>query len=810
MLKTQLEIEKENFNMSTIKVRNNLLKDIKSSRIGTTRGAPNILQYYKDALGDELYKATENEDNGKAVTRRVANQLIIALTPEVIAHYTVLEIINSSQKFRTLSSVVGSLAVHFKNEMRLLDARNDSHDSFRFMSITVRKRMHSRARQMSMAQQLITKYQNLPKEKSAKKYHTLALYAIEYLSLVAPRVKRGQFDTLFSIEISNARSKPIKSIHIKPWFLEYIKANIANGNLIPAINTPMVEKPIEWKSFRGGGYHSDFLKYNFISRGRRSDYTGVDMSNTYNAINKMQNTELRVNKRIYEVMKYSVDNNLGYGGMEIKREFNPIQFPFVGKRMNELDEEQLKVVKQWARHRENMRREETINKSKYMKVWRVISEAKRFLEYPRIYFAYYVDYRGRVYPKASALSPQGDKYTKSLLEFANGKQLNSADAVMFLAMQGANTWGNDKVSFKEKYHWVLDNEEMIGECASNPYADDAQWHNADDPWNFLAFCFEWSDFRADPLNFESRLSIAMDGSCNGLQHLSAMFLDEVGGKSVNLVDNKVKGDIYEDVKNLAISIIKNSGDPLGKKLLDNDCVTRKSCKKPVMTVPYSGTKMGTRGFIRDYMEDNNLYKYFTPDEISAALTLYTNSLWEAIESIIVKGREIMRFLSKSAPKIIKASDNGIITWTTPNGFKVVQRKPNIKKVQVTTMLGDFAGKRRSMVQMGYVTDIPNTRKHGSSISPNLIHSLDACHLQNTINSLPDGLSFNMIHDSYGTHASDSKALYEAIRRQFYDIYKNKDVLQKFIAQQPEFEVVNLPTFGNLDLSKVLNSEYFFA
>jgi DNA-directed RNA polymerase len=141
---------------------------------------------------------------------------------------------------------------------------------------------------------------------------------------------------------------------------------------------------------------------------------------------------------------------------------------------------------------------------------------------------------------------------------------------------------------------------------------------------------------------------------------------------------------------------------------------------------------------------------------------------------------------------------------------VVQRKPKVKDIQANTMLGEFCGNRRVMVQMRYNTEIPEPSKHGLSIAPNFIHSLDSCHLQNTINAMPDGVSFNMIHDSYGTHASDSRALYEAIRQQFYDIYKNKDVLQKFIEQQPEYELPELPEFGNLDLTEVLKSEYFFA
>tara|TARA_R110000851_G_scaffold1093_2_gene3809 strand:- start:2506 stop:3843 length:1338 start_codon:yes stop_codon:yes gene_type:complete len=445
-----------------------------------------------------------------------------------------------------------------------------------------------------------------------------------------------------------------------------------------------------------------------------------------------------------------------------------------------------------------------------MKMYRTLAEAKRFKDYENIYYAYYIDYRGRVYPKANALSPQGDKYSKALLEFSTGKEINTRDAEMFLTMHGANTFGEDKMSFDDKHNWVLNNHEAILSCAKNPLDNESLWHRADDPWNFLAFCFEWEEYSRLGSSFKSHLSIAMDGSCNGLQHLSAMFLDEVGGKSVNLTDNKTKGDIYSDVQELCIKLLTTRGTVIGKKLVEINAVTRNSCKKPVMTVPYAGTKMGTRDTVRLYLEDNMLLKHFSDDDRTEVITQYTDALWDAIESTIIKGRDIMMFLKKSAPLILAASDATTINWYTPNGFKVVQRKPNLKRIQANTLLGEFVGNRRAMVQLQYAMETPSSRKHGNSIAPNLIHSLDACHLQNTVLSLPEALSFNMIHDSYGTHASDSRAMYEAIRRQFYEIYKDNNVLQQFIADQPEFELPELPTNGDLDLTEVLRSEYFFA
>ena len=43
------------------------------------------------------------------------------------------------------------------------------------------------------------------------------------------------------------------------------------------------------------------------------------------------------------------------------------------------------------------------------------------------------------------------------------------------------------------------------------------------------------------------MPIALDGTCNGLQHYAAMLRDEVGGKAVNLVPSDKPSDVYGDV-----------------------------------------------------------------------------------------------------------------------------------------------------------------------------------------------------------------------------------------------------------------------
>jgi DNA-directed RNA polymerase len=809
-MKTQLEIERENFLISQEKMEREFYKSVKGGDLENIKGASQVLQHYKDALADELLIATEKAKNGAATPRRVANQVIEVLGAEIVAHYSIKVIISLTGNKNKYSNYVSRLSKLLEREFLLHKSKEDSRERFKYLATLLKRRTYSTEKKLQTAEILVKRYQKLDAASLRQKFNSTAIYCFEYLAQLKPEIRCVRFDSLFEIVKDKRKDNLQKYLVLKPWFKEYLLLNIKNGNLVPSYNTPMVEKPLPWTNLTDGGFYTVDSKYTLISRGKLKHYKGVDLSNTLNAVNRLQDTALQVNGKILEVMKYSIENNLGLGGLPVMEEVNYVEYPYEGRKFQELNDDEKKVVRAWARHKSSMHTQDVSNNSKYMKMLRVFSEAKRFKDYPEIYFAYFLDYRGRMYPKVNALSPQGDKYSKALLHFAKGKNIDSIDAEMFLAMHGSNTFGEDKISFKAKHSLILSMEDKILACASDPYSPDAIWHEADDPWNFLAFCFEWSEYRRLGKDFKSQLSIAMDGSCNGLQHLSAMLLDEVGGKSVNLTANESKGDIYDDVKEVTIKLLKVRNTEIGDKLVEIGAVTRSACKRPVMVVPYAGTQNGCREYVRQHLVENNLFSYFDPEIHGQVTNEFTKCLWDAIGLTILKGREVMNFLKKSAPRILAASAKNYIEWYTPNGFKVVQRKPKVKDIQANTMLGEFCGNRRVMVQMRYNTEIPEPSKHGLSIAPNFIHSLDSCHLQNTINAMPDGVSFNMIHDSYGTHASDSRALYEAIRQQFYDIYKNKDVLQKFIEQQPEYELPELPEFGNLDLTEVLKSEYFFA
>jgi len=181
-------------------------------------------------------------------------------------------------------------------------------------------------------------------------------------------------------------------------------------------------------------------------------------------------------------------------------------------------------------------------------VRQTLTVAEEFRGDRAIYYPHSVDFRGRLYPvPMTGLSPQGPDLDRGLLTFAQGKPLGTQEAADWLAIHGANTYGIDKVSFADRLEWVDQHREDILAVARDPLQPGplAFWSASPDKWQFLAFCFEWAGYLKDGLGYVSSLPVTVDGSCNGIQHFSAMLRDRAGGAAVNLVPGEKPADLYQ-------------------------------------------------------------------------------------------------------------------------------------------------------------------------------------------------------------------------------------------------------------------------
>jgi DNA-directed RNA polymerase len=167
--------------------------------------------------------------------------------------------------------------------------------------------------------------------------------------------------------------------------------------------------------------------------------------------------------------------------------------------------------------------------------------------------------------------------------FADAKPLGER-GLRWLKIHLANLTGFEKASFDERVQYTMDHLDDIYDSAKNPLDGKGWWLKADDAWQCLATCMELRNAleSPDPLQYESRLPIHQDGTCNGLQHYAALGGDVQGARQVNLDVTDRPSDVYTYVANMVeaeLSKAAEDGDKIA--IMMQGKVTRKVVKQTV-------------------------------------------------------------------------------------------------------------------------------------------------------------------------------------------------------------------------------------
>lgn len=601
-------------------------------------------------------------------------------------------------------------------------------------------------------------------------------------------------------------------------------------SLLSPLVPPMVVPPLPWSPGQRGGYRfalrNKFSLVRRVSKSSERRLKDADMPLVYEAVNAIQGTAWQINAPVLALVGELVDLGGGFAGIPRSTDDALPQQP-------EDIETNEDARKAWRSAAHAVRNRNYDRRIQAAEVDRVVSVARSFAAERALYFPHSLDFRGRVYPLASYLTPQGDDLSRSLLRFAEGKPVDEAGG-RWLAIHGANMMGvtpeGEKVSrmtLDQRVAWVIANRERIFEVADSPF-DTAWWVRADNPLQFFAFAVEWAAYlRATEQgeDYASSLPVYMDGTANGLQHFAALLRDPTSASAVNLVPNGCPQDIYQQVADAILKRLTTDAttDPLADLWLSLHrkvgLVDRKLAKRPTMTFGYGSRKFGFSRQIEHFLMDRTDFReikdHFTHDQspvFRPACTYLASVTWEALKSTAVAAHDTMAWLNKVAWGI--TAENRSIAWTVPaTGFPVYQGYFELRKKPIQTAL---AGRMVS-VKAAEPTAKVHRQKEANSISANAIHSLDAAALMlSVVRATEEGInSFGMIHDSYGAIPADCQMLSEILRDSFIRLYTDHDVLgslnDQFRGQWADPSECPLPPAqGSLDLEGIRRSDYFFC
>lgn len=641
----------------------------------------------------------------------------------------------------------------------------------------------------------------------------------------------GWFD--FSREPVKGKRRLRVVIRLRKEILDSLAVHNDALALLRPLHTPMVVPPLPWSPGIRGGYR-------FAIRDRHPLVTGASRENqrrialaqmpsVYAAINAIQETPWRINTALLGVVKEILALGGGFAGLPCSSDTPLPQRPTTPSSPEDADQ-------QWRRNTADIHRANALRLAEWRKVLDTLAVAEPLASVDAFYFPHHLDFRGRVYPTAAHLSPQGSDLSRALLRFADAKLLDENSA-RWLALHGASLLGRSvdgrrvsEMTLDERIALIEADTDLIRQAAKDPVGIPGYWMRADKPLSFLAFCIEWAgwlDAREAGEEYHSSLPCHMDGSCNGLQHFSALFSDEVGGREVNLTPSSRPHDIYQTVAvHVRESLASRAAqEPLVAtwRVLDQklSLIDRKLTKRPTMTFGYGAKQFGFAQALRDDLwnrEDSAaiasafIREGQEPWEaISHASTCMAGLIWNAIESTVVAAFDGMAWMQAVARRI--AGSGKEVEWVVPTGFPIRQAYREMKTAQVQTILHGRTYNFRILDNAQSV----DRRKQAAGLAPNVIHSLDAAALTMTVAAaIEEGLdAFAMVHDSYGTHAADCPKLARILREQFVRLYTENDIADSLFQQwraqcDKPAQCPPPPAKGTLDLTQVLHSPYFFC
>ena len=584
--------------------------------------------------------------------------------------------------------------------------------------------------------------------------------------------------------------------------LKWIDKKNSICELLSPVKLPCVIPPRKWSGIYVGGYYT-YTGMNLIKSEDQAylkQMEHMDLSKVFHAVNVVQETGWRINQTVFKVMDALFTSQ---ASVNVIPEFNEKtmvdQYPKSGTKEEQVD---------WKRRATMMYTDNVRMKTKRIQFSQLMWMSRKFKDEKVIYFPHTLDFRGRMYANTAFLNPQGEDSARGLLEFSKGKTLGTS-GLAWVQVHLANCYGYDKVSLEDRVEWAEYHESSILAIGENPLSEN-WWMKADKPWQFLRACIEYYNIKTNE-NYVSHLPITVDGSCNGLQHFSAMLRDERGGKAVNLTDSDKPEDIYEIVRKVVKDKISKDDSHLSTVWNCDINLDRAIVKRPVMTTPYGATLYGMRDQIHEeikkQMDKGKQFKGISEGEDLWVHCKYLASfIYEAIGEVVISSRKGMKWLQDCASTLNKADMP--IYWTLPTGFMVKQKYLTSTVSQIKTIIN---GKMASLYAAHGQHSKMNKHRQINGIAPNFVHSLDACHLMMTVMGANDeyGIdSFSVVHDSFGTHACDAEQLGEILREKFIEIYK-EDVLRKFKDEQ-KINLTEPYGYGILCLDEVRNAEFFFS
>lgn len=762
----------------------------------STRGARKVLRRLIGPFASAIDTYANHTGSGSGSFTRDMVQLLNA---EVLAFLTLKTVLDTCARRTDLLTVATAVGSAVEEEIRFRVFKRDHADELYDMIKVSNRYTRNTDFQRTVFKDKMRKAGETWESWSKKERAVVGVNLIDILIQSTGAARKN---------VIKASKKTRYYVDIAPELLDALEQSHEYAALACPTLLPTLIPPKPWTRWKEGGYWTDAVKKQYaVKNAHRLQAHALDIRDAYGhldafytALNTLQATSWQINTLVYHVADHLWHTGVAVGNLpEREATGAPVKPLDIGT-----NEDARRAYRREAKAFYDKSRERSAAR---LLASRLLSTAGMLHEKDAFWFPWQADFRGRMYTIPQGLSPQGCDLAKALLMFGKGKKLGP-DGSAWLAVHGANLFGA-KGTLEERISWVYQNEKEILDAAHTPF-NTSFWASASKPFQFLAFCFEWRGYLKDGEDHVSHLPVAVDGSCNGLQHLAALSGDAELAARVNVIPSDKPADIYLDMAAAVQAKLEQDAPTKSQAVFWKDKVTRGLCKRPVMTYPYGLNRFGLQSLVHDYAREVGLT---LPHD--QGLADYMAATLDGLFKDVLPGADrVMKYLQYLTGKLADAGKS--VVWWTPLNFPVYQTYFKTKSSKVRTVLSG----KISDLRVYEDTNEIDKRRSVNGIAPNIIHALDACHLMYTVNMLLNCTeelpSIVTVHDSYATHACDMYLLNGTLRHAFYAMYEEVAVMQDLYALaccELPLEAESLkkpPSCGDLNLDVVLQSDFFFS
>lgn len=727
--------------------------------------------------------------------RHAALDRIAQFSPELVAVLGVKVVLDSLSRERSFTKIALTIARRLEDEERYISFKRQSKITFDRALRRTKDYTGYKERRRHLLRAMVDHGLSRP----AWTDQELLNVGVVLLDLIITHSGLIESTTIFKRGRREIRIRPTEDA------MRWVEDQNQQSELMQPLMLPFFEEPLDWIDPLSGGFHSTSVYHSALVKTKDKSQIDIlkksEIPEVYRSVNALQRTKWRINPVVWELFRHFWEGGYNAEGLpeRTSSELPPKPADIA------TNEEARKAWRKAARkvHDANHRRQ-----AERMYTAKLHWVCQRYLDRP-FHFCWQLDWRGRAYPISYYLHPQGGDLVRSLLLFNEGKPVKTPDALRWHKIHGANCWGLDKAPFGERTKWVDDNTEMVLRIANDPL-DFRAWEEADEPWQFLAWCLDYADVLQTP-DHVSCLPIHQDATQSGIQIYSLLLRDPVGAEATNCIASASPQDLYGRVAARLIERLQERGDEISAKWLKFG-IDRACTKRPVMTRVYNATLHSARTYVEEWAtlkatEENKPIPSMTDG--SSGIWRLTEELWAAMSEIIDSTSKAQDWLTAVA-RMFGAS-NKHITWTTPLGFPVRQWYPKFGSRTIRTTIGE----KYRQLALRYAKEGACLRRMKAAFAPNYIHSLDASAMMRTVSLATErGVSsMATVHDSYASVAADSQTLAEATRDAYVSLFSGDllaDLRDQLQAQLPGEILPPLPSYGSLDINMLRESPYFFS